>query len=65
MPRTCSTGRIYLQNVDHCNTHALFNPKLANLCVQSNFMFRNSLPTKPLKHVNDENANCSLYFIGL
>lgn len=33
-----STGRIYLQNVDHCNTHSPFNPKVApvkqsNLCV--------------------------------
>lgn len=32
------TGRIYLQNVDHCNTHSPFNPKVApvkqsNLCV--------------------------------
>lgn len=33
-----STGRIYLQNVDHCNTHSPFDPKVApvkqsNLCV--------------------------------
>src|SRR5699024_8302009 len=23
-----STGRIYIQNVDHCNTHSAFNPAL-------------------------------------
>lgn len=33
-----STGRVYLQNVDHCNTHSPFDPKVApikqsNLCV--------------------------------
>lgn len=33
-----STGRIYIQNVDHCNTHSAFNPDIApirqsNLCV--------------------------------
>ena len=38
MQERASTGRIYIQNVDHCNTHSAFNPELApikqsNLCV--------------------------------
>ena len=38
MQERASTGRIYIQNVDHCNTHSSFNPKLApvhqsNLCL--------------------------------
>lgn len=38
MQERASTGRIYIQNVDHCNTHSAFNPKYApvtqsNLCV--------------------------------
>ncbi len=36
-----STGRIYLQNVDHCNTHSPFDPKQAPIR-QSNLVFRNS-----------------------
>lgn len=33
-----ATGRIYIQNVDHCNTHSAFDPKqapitMSNLCV--------------------------------
>ena len=33
-----ATGRIYIQNVDHCNTHSAFNPEkapitMSNLCV--------------------------------
>nr|DAF35140.1 MAG TPA: ribonucleotide-diphosphate reductase subunit alpha [Bacteriophage sp.] len=38
MQERASTGRIYVQNVDHCNTHSAFNPVYApvtqsNLCV--------------------------------
>lgn len=38
MQERASTGRIYIQNVDHSNTHSAFNPKYApvtqsNLCV--------------------------------
>lgn len=38
MQERASTGRIYIQNVDHCNTHSAFNPVYApvtqsNLCV--------------------------------
>lgn len=54
-----STGRIYLQNVDHCNTHSPFNPKLAPVR-QSNLCLEIALPTKPLQHINDEEGEIAL-----
>ena len=48
-----STGRIYLQNVDHCNTHSPFNPAVAPVR-QSNLCLEIALPTKPLTHIHDE-----------
>jgi len=54
-----STGRIYLQNVDHCNTHSPFDPKVAPVR-QSNLCLEIALPTKPLQHVNDENGEIAL-----
>ncbi len=59
MQERASTGRIYLQNVDHCNTHSPFNPKLAPVR-QSNLCLEIALPTKPLAHVNDENGEIAL-----
>ena len=29
MQERASTGRIYIQNVDHCNTHSPFDPQVA------------------------------------
>ena len=54
-----STGRIYLQNVDHCNTHSPFDPKVAPIR-QSNLCLEIALPTKPLSHVNDEEGEIAL-----
>jgi len=54
-----STGRIYLQNVDHCNTHSPFNSKVAPIR-QSNLCLEIALPTKPLEHINDENGEIAL-----
>ncbi|NVK23615.1 MAG: ribonucleoside-diphosphate reductase subunit alpha, partial [Gammaproteobacteria bacterium] len=54
-----STGRIYMQNVDHCNTHSPFNPKFAPVR-QSNLCLEIALPTKPLQHVNDEEGEIAL-----
>ncbi len=54
-----STGRIYLQNVDHCNTHSPFNPKVAPIR-QSNLCLEIALPTKPLTHVNDPDGEIAL-----
>lgn len=62
-----STGRIYLQNVDHCNTHSPFNPAVAPVR-QSNLCLEIALPTKPLNNVNDEEgeiALCTLSAINL
>lgn len=61
------TGRIYLQNVDHCNTHSPFDPAVAPVR-QSNLCLEIALPTKPLNDVNDETgeiALCTLSAINL
>lgn len=54
-----NTGRIYLQNVDHCNTHSPFDPTVAPI-KQSNLCLEIALPTKPLAHVNDEEGEIAL-----
>jgi ribonucleoside-diphosphate reductase alpha chain len=54
-----STGRIYLQNVDHCNTHSPFISKVAPIR-QSNLCLEIALPTKPLNNVNDEEGEIAL-----
>ncbi|SEG23946.1 class 1a ribonucleoside-diphosphate reductase subunit alpha [Marinobacterium lutimaris] len=54
-----STGRIYIQNVDHCNTHSPFDPKVAPV-KQSNLCLEIALPTKPLKDVNDPDGEIAL-----
>ena len=54
------TGRIYIMNIDHCNTHSSFIDKvnMSNLCMEI------SLPTIPLQHIDDngpqEIATCIL-----
>ncbi|HCF79656.1 MAG TPA: ribonucleoside-diphosphate reductase subunit alpha [Glaciecola sp.] len=67
MQERASTGRIYLQNVDHCNTHSPFDPKVAPVR-QSNLCLEIALPTKPLQHINDpegEIALCTLSAFNL
>ncbi|SBS33218.1 Ribonucleoside-diphosphate reductase 1 subunit alpha [Marinomonas spartinae] len=62
-----STGRIYLQNVDHCNTHSPFDPAVAPV-KQSNLCLEIALPTKPLNRVDDpegEIALCTLSAFNL
>jgi len=54
-----STGRIYIQNVDHCNTHSPFDPAVAPV-KQSNLCLEIALPTKPLSDVNDPNGEIAL-----
>jgi ribonucleoside-diphosphate reductase alpha chain len=53
------TGRIYLMNVDHVNDHGSFVKeqapiKMSNLCCEI------TLPTTPLKDINDEDGEISL-----
>ena len=67
MQERASTGRIYIQNVDHCNTHSAFIPSIAPIR-QSNLCMEITLPTKPLDNINDEKgeiALCTLSAINL
>ncbi len=67
MQERASTGRIYIQNVDHCNTHSPFDPSVAPIR-QSNLCMEIALPTKPLDDINDENgeiALCTLSAVNL
>ena len=59
MQERASTGRIYIQNVDHCNTHSPFNPNVAPIR-QSNLCLEIALPTKPLNNVEDDNGEIAL-----
>ena len=54
------TGRIYLMNIDHCNTHSSFKDKIemSNLCQEI------TLPTKPLQHIDDENGEIALCILS-
>ena len=63
MQERASTGRIYIQNVDHCNTHSAFNPELAPI-KQSNLCLEVLLPTKPLNNINDGKGEISLCTLG-
>jgi len=44
------TGRLYLMNIDHCNSHSSFKDKvnMSNLCQEI------TLPTDPLNHIDEE-----------
>ncbi len=53
------TGRIYLMNVDHVNSHGSFKPDVAPVR-QSNLCAEITLPTKPLKNIDDPDGEISL-----
>lgn len=53
------TGRIYVQNVDHSNTHSSFNPKVAPIH-QSNLCLEITLPTKPMTDVFSDDGEIAL-----
>jgi ribonucleoside-diphosphate reductase alpha chain len=44
------TGRIYIMNIDHCNSHSSFKDRvtMSNLCQEI------TLPTEPLSHIDEE-----------
>jgi ribonucleoside-diphosphate reductase alpha chain len=46
------TGRIYIMNIDHCNSHSSFKDQV----VMSNLCQEITLPVHPLQHIDDENA---------
>lgn len=53
------TGRIYLQNVDHANTHSPFKEEIAPIRM-SNLCSEIDLPTVPLNDLNDEEGRIAL-----
>ena len=53
------TGRIYLMNVDHANSHGAFIEEVAPIR-QSNLCCEIDLPTKPLDNVDDPDGEISL-----
>ncbi|NEN75195.1 ribonucleoside-diphosphate reductase subunit alpha [Pelistega sp. NLN82] len=59
MQERASTGRIYIHNVDHSNTHSAFDSKVAPVR-QSNLCLEITLPTKPLNDINDEEGEIAL-----
>jgi ribonucleoside-diphosphate reductase alpha chain len=54
------TGRIYIMNIDHCNSHSSFKDKveMSNLCQEI------TLPTYPLQHIDDENGEIALCILS-
>ncbi|WP_210498906.1 class 1a ribonucleoside-diphosphate reductase subunit alpha [Vibrio crassostreae] len=59
MQERASTGRIYIQNVDHTNDHGAFLADVAPVR-QSNLCLEITLPTKPLTSVEDEDGEIAL-----
>jgi ribonucleoside-diphosphate reductase alpha chain len=57
------TGRIYIMNIDHCNSHSSFKDTItmSNLCQEI------TLPTKPVQHIDGDGeiALCILSAINL
>jgi len=54
------TGRIYIMNVDHANTHSSFKDTvyMSNLCQEI------TLPTKPLQHIDDKEGEIALCILS-
>jgi len=54
------TGRIYLMNIDHCNSHSSFKDKvnMSNLCQEI------TLPTDPIDHIDDEMGEIALCILS-
>ena len=54
------TGRIYIMNIDHCNSHSSFKDKvnMSNLCQEI------TLPTKPIQHIDDKEGEIALCILS-
>ena len=54
------TGRIYIMNIDHCNSHSSFLDKvnMSNLCQEI------TLPTDPIHHIDDEGGEIALCILS-
>ena len=57
------TGRLYLMNIDHCNSHSSFNEEEAKINM-SNLCQEITLPTKPLDSPQDENGEIALCILS-
>jgi ribonucleoside-diphosphate reductase alpha chain len=54
------TGRLYLMNIDHCNSHSSFKDKIemSNLCQEI------TLPTYPINHIDDTSGEIALCILS-
>ena len=54
------TGRIYIMNIDHCNSHSSFKDKvnMSNLCQEI------TLPTDPIRHIDDSDGEIALCILS-
>ena len=54
------TGRIYIMNIDHCNSHSSFKDKvsMSNLCQEI------TLPTLPISHIDDHLGEIALCILS-
>jgi len=54
------TGRLYLMNIDHCNSHSSFKDKvnMSNLCQEI------TLPTDPINHIDDTAGEIALCILS-
>ena len=54
------TGRVYIMNIDHCNSHSSFQDKItmSNLCQEI------TLPTEPLQHIDAIDSEIALCILS-
>ena len=54
------TGRVYIMNIDHCNSHSSFKDKvnMSNLCQEI------TLPTDPINHIDDTEGEIALCILS-
>ena len=54
------TGRLYIMNIDHCNSHSSFKDKvnMSNLCQEI------TLPTDPINHIDDQSGEIALCILS-
>ena len=54
------TGRLYIMNIDHCNSHSSFKDKvnMSNLCQEI------TLPTDPLDHIDEDGGEIALCILS-
>ena len=60
MKERSETGRIYIMNIDHCNSHSSFKDKvsMSNLCQEI------TLPTEPIQHIDDDGGEIALCILS-